>query len=108
MFFGGQDLFLAFLKVVFLNGVRDIGWLGLDFQYGWGLVDVGVVLEMVQNQQFYFIKLSYGGECIFFLVVLEGVLVVKVMVVWYDVVGVLIVEKVLVNDFDFWVLGLEG
>jgi|GEM_PF-776070 len=107
-FFGGQDPPSALLKAALLNGARDIGRPGPDFEHGWGLADAGSALEMIQNQQFYSTKLSHGGERTFSLVVPEGVAAVKVMAVWHDVAGAPIAEKALVNDLDLRVLGPEG
>ena len=106
--FGNQDPPSALLKAALLNGARDIGRPGPDFQHGWGLADAGSALKMIQNQQFYSTKLSHGGERTFSLVVPEGASAVKVMAVWHDVAGAPIAEKALVNDLDLRVLGPEG
>ncbi len=106
--FGGQDPPSALLKAALLNGARDIGRPGPDFQHGWGLADAGTALGIIQNHQYHATKLSHGGERTFPLTIPEGTAVAKVMVVWHDVAGSPIAQKALVNDLDLRLTGPEG
>lgn len=104
----GQDPPSALLKAALLNGARDIGRPGPDFQHGWGLADAETAAAMITNEQYYTTKLSHGTERTFHLQIPEGIETAKIMLVWHDPAGAPIAQKALVNDLDLRLLGPEG
>jgi hypothetical protein len=105
---GGQDPPSALLKGALLNGARDLGRPGPDFEHGWGLADAHAATEMINNNQYFPTKLSHGSERTFNIHIPEGTETAKIMLVWHDAAGAPIADKALVNDLDLRVLGPEG
>lgn len=97
----GADPSSALIKAVMLNSADDLGIQGPDFSYGWGRLNAGKSLRVLQNQQYFSSDISHGQQQSFQLYIPPGTIEMKAMLYWHDPAGSLLSSRALVNDLDF-------
>ncbi len=88
------------LKAVLLNGAMDLGNPGPDFAYGFGAMDVGRSLKMLDSTWYHAGALNTGDSMILGIVVPPNTAQLKVLLTWQDVPANTASAKQLVNDLD--------
>jgi hypothetical protein len=104
----GQQPSSALLKACLLNGARDIGRPGPDYETGWGLAHAGNALEMIQMQHYVSASVVHAGQRNHSVQVPGGVKSLKVMLYWHDEEGSPLAGQALVNDLDLRVINPTG
>ncbi|MEL7221597.1 MAG: S8 family serine peptidase, partial [Bacteroidota bacterium] len=100
----GADPSSALIKAVMLNSADDMGREGPDFSYGWGRLNAGKSLRILQNQQYFNTTINHGQQQSFQIYIPAGTLQMKAMLYWHDPAGSLLSSRALVNDLDFSIL----
>jgi hypothetical protein len=100
----GIDPPSALMKACLLNGARDIGRPGPDYDTGWGLVDGKNALEMLQMNQYATSSVNNNGQRNHIVQVPVGAKNLKIMLYWHDKAGSPLSYKALVNDLDLRVI----
>lgn len=88
------------LKTVLMNGASDLGQPGPDFIYGFGAVHGIRSLRMLENETYFTVNLSEGGEASHTISVPAGVSKLKIMLYWHDAPASPVPVQKLVNDLD--------
>lgn len=104
---GGQPS-SALLKACLLNGAKDMGRPGPDYETGWGMVRGKQSLEMIENQQYFTASVGNGGSRTHNLYIPPGAKEVKVMLYWHDQEGSPWAAKALVNDLGLRAIAPSG
>lgn len=94
----------ALLKALLMNGARDLGRKGPDFQFGFGFLDLERSLSMIQEGRFREGKLGWGEVRQELISVPPGVHQLKIMLYWHDYPSSPKAEKQLVQDLDLEVI----
>ncbi len=90
----------SLIKVLLVNSAHDYGNPGPDYQYGFGEVEVDVLIDRLRDGSFYTQgSIDQGGTTSYNLNV-QSLSELKVSVAWDDVPGELLAAKELVNDLD--------
>jgi len=108
LMFSGADPHSALLKAILLNGARDIGRPGPDYDTGWGLVNGKNSMEMLQAQQYATTSIVHGDQRNHSFQVPAGAKNLKVMIYWPDKAGSPMASTALVNDLDMRVISPFG
>ena len=98
----------ALMKAIACNTAEDLGNVGPDFTYGFGLVNARRAIEVIEKEQYYGENLSNGGTASQMITVPNDISQLKVMLYWSDVEGVLDNDIALVNDLDLSVGSTGG
>lgn len=100
----GQKPPSALLKNIILNSADDnIGPIGPDAFYGWGLINPRKAVELIDNNAYIYDSISNSGNNTHALTIPSGVNEVKVMLYWHDAAAAANATKVLVNNLDLTV-----
>lgn len=95
------------IKILLMNGARDVYNFGPDFKYGFGLMDVNQSVHMLQNNQFFIDSIGMGTTQTKSIVIPTNVRRAKIMIYWNDPAASPSVDptaSTLVNDLDFSVM----
>lgn len=90
----------ALIKACALNTCTDLGNVGPDFKFGWGLVNAGRAYEVLANNQYFDATISHNGSNSHQITVPAGVGELRVMVYWADPEASINASPALVNDLD--------
>lgn len=98
------------MKALLINGARDLGRPGPDYEYGWGLVDAGRSADALAASAYVTGLLGVPAkETNFFpFEVPEGTSGVKATLVWTDPQGSPGAAKALVNDLNMVLISPDG
>lgn len=105
---GGEQPRADVLKTILLSACMDLGNPGPDYKYGYGMMDVGRSLEVMNNNRYFSNSVSNGDSATFTVNVPPGVGQVKVMLCWNDVPASPLSARQLVNDLDIVVRTPSG
>lgn len=97
----------ALLKGILLNTAKDLGNIGPDYTFGYGIPDLVEAVRVIDSTQFQTQDYS-GGEWTHTISVPGDAKALRVMAVWSDPPGPLNQRAVLVNDLDLTVTGPDG
>ncbi|MBN2313515.1 MAG: choice-of-anchor D domain-containing protein [Sedimentisphaerales bacterium] len=106
-------------KGLLIHTAFDVGHLGPDYYYGWGVVDAAAAATFLSDSQDSTATTSiceetYTGSDITYSVQCNGDEPLKVTIAWTDPAGEVpgsgldVRTPVLVNDLDLWVTGPDG
>lgn len=98
--FGNVNPSAVILKTILLNGTTDIGNPGPDYRFGFGFMNIGRSLQIMNNNRFIASNVSNGGQQTINITVPANTAQLKVMLCWHDAPGNPAVVKQLVNDID--------
>lgn len=74
----------ALMKAILLNSAKDYGNPGPDFQYGFGIVDAGRAMNILQQNRYLIDSITHGANKSHTIAVPPGTRSVKVMIYWND------------------------
>ena len=97
---GGQEPPAALLKTLLLNSANDLGNVGPDFKFGWGHVNAGRALGLIEFAQW--IEGSVDDSQVFTrtLTIPAGVRQAKIMLYWPEAPASELAPRALINDLD--------
>jgi len=107
-FNGGADPATGLLKAALLNTADDLGHTGPDFRFGWGRVNAGKALSVLENNTWLSATLDQGDANTHTLTIPPGVRQARVMVLWTDPEGSVMADRALVNDLDMVLFDATG
>lgn len=99
----GQMPEAALMKALLMNGAKDIGNIGPDFKFGFGLMNVEHSMKMMELNQYSSDTINTGSTKTFTIPVPPNTTLLKVMLYWADAPGNPSASKSLVNDLDLLV-----
>ncbi|MCD6064378.1 MAG: hypothetical protein K0R82_2289 [Flavipsychrobacter sp.] len=98
--FGNGNPPAVILKTILLNGTTDIGNPGPDYRFGFGFMNIGRSLQIMNNNRFNLGNIVQGGQQSLTISVPPNTAQLKVMLCWHDAPGNPASSKQLVNDLD--------
>jgi len=104
----GEHPTAAILKNTLLNSATDMGRPGPDFEHGWGLVNGGKALDILEQGQFLTGSSQHQSTQHHSINIPDGQAEAKIMLYWQDAAGSPLAAKALVNDLDLQVYGPNG
>ncbi len=91
------------LKTIVVNAAMDLGNPGPDYSYGFGMLDVGRALKILDNNQYMQGSVNTNDSQTFTITIPSGIVQAKVMLCWNDIPASPSASKQLVNDLDLTV-----
>ncbi|OQX26588.1 MAG: hypothetical protein BWK80_09755, partial [Desulfobacteraceae bacterium IS3] len=89
------------LKALLIHSAQDLGRIGPDYEFGWGLINAEQAADLISQQAWQTGTLSAtGGRADYPLAVSANSAELKVTLVWTDPAGSPAADKALVNDLD--------
>lgn len=101
---GGQNPHGALIKTLLMNGATDIDIPGPDFRYGFGLLNTGHSLKMMDNTQYFTDTINTTQEHTFTFTIPANTAAAKVMLYWNDPASAPLTTHALINDLDLTVV----
>jgi len=105
---GNQDPKSALIKTVLLNGATDFGLDGPDFIYGFGVMNVGRSLTMLDSNRIFTNTINTNNEQTFTFTVPANTFKAKVLLCWNDPAAAALSTSTLINDLDLSVTSSGG
>jgi hypothetical protein len=105
---GGSQPRADLLKAVICNGAMDLGTKGPDYSYGFGMMDIGRSLKILDNGQYVSGVLGTGDSQTIKITVPAGMAQAKVLLYWNDVPASPMSARQLINDLDLFVTTPAG
>lgn len=90
----------ALLKALIMNGATDIGNVGPDYKYGYGLINLNRSVEMLNNNRIQNNTISQNGNQTFLISVPVNTAQLKVLLHWNDASASPASTIALVNNLD--------
>jgi Subtilase family/Secretion system C-terminal sorting domain len=97
---GNQDPTTDILKTLIMNGATDIGNPGPDFRFGFGFLNLGRSLLLLDSNRYIRDSISNGVNKTYTIQVPSGMAQMKVMLYWHDALADLSAAHQLVDDLD--------
>ncbi len=88
------------MKAIACNTADDLGNIGPDYAYGYGLINARRAAECIENTRYNSESISDGESKTFNITVPSGLGQLKVMLYWHDVEAPAYSTKTLINDLD--------
>lgn len=107
-FHAGEQPNATLLKAVILNSANEIGNIGPDFKFGWGLVNAGRALNLLASNSHLSDEADQGEVKEHVLQIPGGVRLAKFMIAWADSPANPGAGRKLVNDLDLWIITPAG
>ena len=98
----------ALLKTLLLNSANDLGNAGPDFKFGWGHVNAGRALNLIEQNQWSEGAVDNGATYTQTLLIPDGVRQAKIMLYWPETPASEFAPKALINDLDISVAGANA
>lgn len=96
----GQEPDGALIKLLLMNGATDISTPGPDFRYGFGLMNLGHSLQMMDNNRYYSAVSNTNSTHNRAIQIPPNTSQLKVMLYWHDPAVLPMSTATLVNDLD--------
>lgn len=90
----------ALVKLLLMNGADDIAEPGPDYHYGFGLMNIGRTLTMLDSSRYFSNSLQTGQQQTFTITVPPNTAEAKIMLYWNDPAASPLAANALVNDLD--------
>jgi hypothetical protein len=100
---GNQDPKSALIKTILMNGATDIGNPGPDYSSGFGTMNMGHSLAMLDSNRIFMDTINTGVQQSFTFTVPANTAKAKVMLYWNDPAAAPLSVNTLVNDLDLTV-----
>ena len=100
----GQNPHGALVKTLLMNGAIDLDIPGPDFRYGFGLMNVGHSLKMMDNNQYFTDSINTTQEHTYTFTIPANTARAKVMLYWNDPASAPLTTHALINDLDLTVV----
>lgn len=88
------------MKAILMNTAEDLGNPGPDFKFGYGRIDAGRALKMLQENRYDSSQIDQGQFKQHMIAVPEGTAQVRFMIYWTDYEATIGTTKALVNDLN--------
>jgi PKD repeat protein len=95
----------ALLKTLMLNTANDLGNAGPDYKFGWGHVNAGRALNLIEENQWSEGSVDNEATYTQTLLIPDGVRQAKIMLYWPEAPASEFAPKALINDLDISVTG---
>ncbi len=102
--FANQDPQAALVKLLLMNGADDAGVPGPDYRYGFGLMNLGHSLTMLDSNRYFTSTINTTQEHTYTFNVPANTAQAKVMLYWSDAPAAALSTSTLVNDLDLTVI----
>ncbi|RYD92923.1 MAG: hypothetical protein EOP50_11965, partial [Sphingobacteriales bacterium] len=99
-----QDPQAGLVKMLLMNGAFDIGRPGPDFVYGFGLMNMGHSLTMLDSNRYFTNTINTAQEQTYTFTVPANTEKAKVMLYWNDPAAGPLAAHTLINDLDLTVV----
>ncbi len=100
---GGTDPNSGLIKACLLNTADDLGNPGPDYSFGWGRVNGGRAVSVLEESRFLLDSVDHGTQTSHTITVPSGVAEMRVMLYWMEDAGSPSSTIILVNDLDLTV-----
>jgi len=104
----GNSPAAATLKGLLIHGALNLGMIGPDYEFGWGLIDAEASVILIDNQSWRTEKVSTGEQDVYTVNVAQGASALKATLVWTDVAGSASAALALVNNLDLFLHSPSG
>jgi hypothetical protein len=101
---GNNNPKAALLKAVMCNTADDLGNVGPDYTFGFGVLNARRAIETIETNRYF----TNNNNNSFPITVPTGARRLKVMLYWADAAGTVGASSALVNDIDLTVTGAAG
>lgn len=102
--FAGQDPKAALVKTLLMNGAGDLGTAGPDYRYGFGLMNIGHSLTMLDSARYFTNTINTNQEQTFTFNIPANTAQAKVLLYWSDAPAAALSTNTLINDLDLTVV----
>lgn len=92
------------IKTALMNGASDLSTPGPDYSYGFGLLDVGHALTILDSNRYFSNTINTSQEQTFTITVPANTSQAKIMLCWNDPAATPLAVSTLVNDLDLSVV----
>lgn len=99
----GQDPHGALVKTLLMNGATDLSTPGPDFVYGFGLLNVGHALTMLDSNRYFSNTINTTQEQTYTISIPANTAKAKIMLYWNDPAAGPLSAHTLINDLDLTV-----
>lgn len=96
------------MKAIACNTADDLGNIGPDYAYGFGLINARRAVECIESTRYDAESISNGETKTFNIAVPSGLGQLKVMLYWNDVEAPAYAAKTLINDLDLTLTNPSG
>src|SRR5690606_4364382 len=98
----------SLIKTLLMNGADDLGNIGPDFRFGFGLMNVGHSLRMLDSSQFFIDTINTEQIKNFNLQIPANIAEAKIMLYWNDAPAAPLSAQTLVNNLDLQIISPSG
>lgn len=105
---GGTQPRAELLKTILMAGAMDLGNPGPDFSYGFGMMDVGRSLSILNENNYFTGDVGNNDSVVFSFIVSPGSKQLRVLLYWNDVPASPYSARQLINDLDLTVTKPDG
>lgn len=99
----GQDPKSALIKAILMNGASDMSTAGPDYEYGFGMMNVGHSLTALDSNRYFTNTINTAQEQTYTFTVPANTAQAKVMLYWNDPAAAPLSTATLINDLDITV-----
>ncbi len=96
------------LKAVICNSATDLGRKGVDYEYGFGWMNLPAAIDLISNGRYRSGSINHGEDQVIDLQIDKEVYNYKIMLYWTDLPSSLFTSQNLVNDLDLSVTYPDG
>lgn len=104
----GQDPHGALVKMLLMNGATDLAIPGPDFAYGFGLMNIGHSLTMLDSNRYFTNTINASQEQAYTINIPANTARAKIMLYWNDAAAGPLSAHTLINDLDLTVVSPSG
>ncbi|MEO6719815.1 MAG: S8 family serine peptidase [Ferruginibacter sp.] len=97
---GGSDPISALMKALVCNTAQDLGNVGPDYTFGFGMLNAGRAVEAIDSNRYIINSIGNGGNISQVINVPANTRRLKVMLYWADNEAAVNAASALVNDLD--------
>ena len=106
--FNGQNPEAALIKATLMNTATDIGPIGPDFTFGYGMIDAYRAYKLLEEKRYQKLIINQQEIKEIEIQVPTGIAKAKFMIYWAEKESSLLAKKVLINDIDMEVINPTG
>jgi len=100
---GGADPESGLIKATVMNTATDLGNVGPDFKFGWGLYNGGKAYHLLADNRYLSDSITQGINNTHTFTIPANVKEARIMVYWMEPSGAVLSAKALINDIDMTV-----
>ncbi|MBZ0258515.1 S8 family serine peptidase, partial [bacterium] len=104
----GEDPMASSMKAMLIHGAKDLGRVGPDYEYGWGLMQAENTAKLIEGMQWREGEVTDGSMVSYRVTVPAGEPQLKVTLVWTDAPGPYTTDTPLINNLDLVLVSPSG